>query len=958
MTVATGTDTLIDALTAEGQVTSHGDFTLDMLKARDKLREYQLLSPHLYVLELIGAAVNGGASAVDVDTGLGTISFVMRDVQPYSKTELAHLYSNLFLPQEDASLHRLRQLAIGLNSSLALNPRLVQVRSQSPNGQVRMELTTTEEGIEKDDQTDGSCITTVTVHDGVNWHTIKRLVPVFDDELAFIRGRCRHAHIPIRINKTAINRPVRMEPCLAQVTVERYGVQATLAIASSLPVGLKPYIEEKDRYGSLMWVTGVPLGTPLDDAKIVFMVAGIMLTEKRVALHPDMPVKVLCSAPGLVKNASQNDIVENARFQQVVDIMRDMLPDLMAEVQKEAAHMERVLANPQTWPAEGAATFRKYVKAELDLARRYLDTWAKTPGVARPAAELAVPVVEVATPESAEAAELRKKWLAYETLECSVGGGYMALSHGETCLPFKIVYQGHPVSLKVPFYPPRLTGELVLTEDPRDRDGTDLGAGVRNVVRAVIGEGVDRILGSLVVDYGTLLPDVQETARADLMAYISSDRKSFKEYEKTPITSLLGRTVRLRMFPATDGASMSLLDLLRQQQSTGVLHYTAVKLSGRSLDPNRHVLCLSEADRAALEPFIPATAMKEYSQELEQEERARQLQRERGMVTPMLDANRALAHVAWKQDGLDICLWLSRPSEETGTIRYYKHGVLVSERPLGELPCSGWVQGNDLAVDDTWTRVMVSDGLLETMGQQIQALYESVCGALARIDSVHPDYHTCCQYACRLLLAYRDGILANGTVPAGPAVAANAHIFPGRQGHLISFSTILERYLARDRKLEIATGRDLELVIPVGVVSLHQDRPWMWPFLSAFFGENVANWTLGATEAEVRLPRAGAATLQAALSDLFLQLRMDVRVRPPEDFTSDDLLCMWDHDTLTLNARHRLVRLVEKKRTRDPGVVLHLLLAVLSDHNRYDEMETGRQIQAVTAILRAAARGR
>ena len=58
-------DRLIEALAKEGALVSAGEFTLDRVKAREKMRSFQLADPRMYVLLLVQAAVCKGAGHVD-----------------------------------------------------------------------------------------------------------------------------------------------------------------------------------------------------------------------------------------------------------------------------------------------------------------------------------------------------------------------------------------------------------------------------------------------------------------------------------------------------------------------------------------------------------------------------------------------------------------------------------------------------------------------------------------------------------------------------------------------------------------------------------------------------------------------------------------------------------------------------------------------------------------------------
>ncbi|HEY4001612.1 MAG TPA: hypothetical protein VGO93_22245, partial [Candidatus Xenobia bacterium] len=577
MTLQTS-ESVIDALLQEGKVTSHGDFTLDMVKARDKLRQFQLLSPHLFILELVGAAVSGQATSIDVRTELKQLTFVMNEVEPYSKTELAQLHANLFLPQEDPRLDRLRQLAIALNSGLALMPRLIEVMSQQPRGAVQLKLTPLSEHLGRTSQTDGVQRTAVSMLDAPGMAGLRRLVPRLDEEVALLNGRCRHAPIPIRVNGQSINKPVRLEPALVQVSCSRAGVSADLALASSLPVGLRPYLEEKDRYGSLVWITGQPFGVALDESHVIFMTNGVMLSDKRVALVPGLPIKVLCTAPGLLKNASQSDIHENERYQSVISVLRHMVPELMDALKATVTRIEAVLADPRQWPREGGGNFRRYLAGELELGRTYLKLWGEAGWEAEADPEELPPVP---IPTSARQ-ERTREWLAHADVETPFGDGWIALPPaGKAQEPFSIRWEGHAVTITLPFRPARLCGQLELSEDlrPEAREVD------RALILVILSGAVDQLLADLSTEVLAFPAASQALAQSDILEYVLLEKRSLAGLLKVPPFSLLGRLVGAPMFRTTEGSSHSLRELIEMFQQSKTIYYTSQTMSGRSLDP-------------------------------------------------------------------------------------------------------------------------------------------------------------------------------------------------------------------------------------------------------------------------------------------------------------------------------------------------------------------------------------
>ena len=112
---------LITDLRGQGVEDSLGRFTLDREKAREKMRQFQLAEPHFYVLELVQAAVCKGATRIrfDIDADDMRMRF---DGRPFTLEDLEHLYSSLFARQLSAENDARRQLALGVNAAMALNP--------------------------------------------------------------------------------------------------------------------------------------------------------------------------------------------------------------------------------------------------------------------------------------------------------------------------------------------------------------------------------------------------------------------------------------------------------------------------------------------------------------------------------------------------------------------------------------------------------------------------------------------------------------------------------------------------------------------------------------------------------------------------------------------------------------------------------------------------------------------
>lgn len=111
---------------------SRGTALVDARAAVERLRSFQLAEPGLYVLEIVRAAVAGGATAVDLYNDADDLVLTFDGAAPPAD-DLAHLLDHLF----SAHQPRLRLLAIAVNTALGLGPSRVDLYTthDAPPGQ-------------------------------------------------------------------------------------------------------------------------------------------------------------------------------------------------------------------------------------------------------------------------------------------------------------------------------------------------------------------------------------------------------------------------------------------------------------------------------------------------------------------------------------------------------------------------------------------------------------------------------------------------------------------------------------------------------------------------------------------------------------------------------------------------------------------------------------------------------
>ncbi len=310
---------LIGELRAGGELDSRGEFTLDRDRAREKMRQFQLTDPRSYVLELVQAAVLAGAGEVrfEIDADDMRMSF---DGRPFTTLDFEELYSSMFTRRRSPAR---RRLALGLNSAMALDPRILRVESGTALMEMRPggdEITMAKEAV------DG---TRIHVKDRFGNATLVRFVLKLRGhitEMLYLKEHCRYAALPIHLNGEPIS-------------------------------GVEPLAEAAGR---------IELATP--DASIVagfahLRPARLMILDQGVwiATHllDDLPQRfVACvECPRLRKDASQRDVVRDEAYDGILEAVsaafHRALADLGARAREspaEKALFRRLLLHPATLP--------------------------------------------------------------------------------------------------------------------------------------------------------------------------------------------------------------------------------------------------------------------------------------------------------------------------------------------------------------------------------------------------------------------------------------------------------------------------------------------------------------------------------------------------------------------------------------------------------------------------------
>lgn len=277
---------LIGELRGEGVVDSEGRFTLDPAKAREKMRRFQLADPRRYVLELVQAAHLRGATAIDFRIDADDM-WMRFDGRPFTADELSNLYASLFADgEENDDLRALRQLALGVNAAMGMEPRRARVESGSVSLELRLDDA---DAIAEKGEGDGVTVIHVKqrLRPRVFLDFFRNLVGILDEE-RHLTERCAYAGIRITLNGKTIA-DGRREPAFALSWVSLEGM--SYAGSAAFCAGTKAELRLlKDG----VWISSVELENE---------VHGLL---------------VVIEDPRLRKDVSQAKIVEDAAYRRVV----------------------------------------------------------------------------------------------------------------------------------------------------------------------------------------------------------------------------------------------------------------------------------------------------------------------------------------------------------------------------------------------------------------------------------------------------------------------------------------------------------------------------------------------------------------------------------------------------------------------------------------------------------------
>ena len=367
-------ENLLETFGQAGLADSTGVFTISGEKSREKLREYQLPNPRLYILNLLSAAVCGGAKAFKVSLHNRTTQ-VEYDGSPPTENELRDLFTYL-LSQRD---RKLSELGVALNSCSVFQPRKLQIESRFSGRLVKWvwdgdkpEVST----FDLDGEADTPDSTVLQLEEPPS---LTRLAQRFfrePAEIESLKSLGKFAPLELYVNNSLISQSVEIGHtsglAISWALFHREGVDLRVTPPLS---SFSAHCQNSQRTWSEDYDCLLVLDGPESAAHqgLTFVNNGVVFQRENSLLGmPFCSAVVYCSLP---KNASHTDLVEQAEFQSLVGKIRELAVETLAERLQQPLPVPDHLVTPLI---DWITRFLQQPGEDPDVARsRALKRWLR-----------------------------------------------------------------------------------------------------------------------------------------------------------------------------------------------------------------------------------------------------------------------------------------------------------------------------------------------------------------------------------------------------------------------------------------------------------------------------------------------------------------------------------------------------------------------------------------------------
>ena len=302
-------------------------FKLARRRAIEKLRRFALADPYFYILELIQAAIAGGADYVDIACSEGDV-LVSWTGGRLHEDELAQLFDFLFASKERLDLAHVRALALGVNALMLFEPERVVIESGdgSEGGTARMVVKAGAEQVDvgrAEGKLRGTYVRAIALNrDKVAAETGRRGDEDGGLEYATVELRCLTAPVPLVFNSHSVF------GWSSQRVPNLYGYKKVISF------------DEGDLYGTI----GLdPVGC---DPSFQLLTHGVWIQSYQHALIPNKKIGGIVCFDRLHKTVDHSGFVRDERFEEMWVRLRP---------HAEALLDGRVVDLPRITSAEGLA---------------------------------------------------------------------------------------------------------------------------------------------------------------------------------------------------------------------------------------------------------------------------------------------------------------------------------------------------------------------------------------------------------------------------------------------------------------------------------------------------------------------------------------------------------------------------------------------------------------------------
>lgn len=286
---------------------------------------HQFADPFAFYRELVQNSVDAGASSIAIalswepGDGTGMVSIAVRDDGCGMDQEiLEEQLTVLFRSTKDKDDSKIGKFGIGFVSVLAVDPKLVAVRTSQGRG-VEWTLHLARDQTYELFRAEGGSArgTTVTLHVALAREALETFV---ENSERALEKWCRHIEIPVRFVAHVAGAPAPMRE-----------------LRVDTPFGLRAHATVDATHGETRVVAGLPLdGQPY----LAFFNRGLLLYETSQELLGAVAVKIL--DPALEHTLSRDNVRRDEHFERAMRFARGVIDEQLTtrakELMREVAH--------------------------------------------------------------------------------------------------------------------------------------------------------------------------------------------------------------------------------------------------------------------------------------------------------------------------------------------------------------------------------------------------------------------------------------------------------------------------------------------------------------------------------------------------------------------------------------------------------------------------------------------